>query len=122
MSYISQITSDGVYRIKVLNKDFYAKYIHDDSADPWIKLTTLDTSSAEQKVFLCSYPSFSTLTCTTVEDICGLRQDGRLYNYECCRQRRVELQENFADVLGIRISPTQSKFHVLELEHSGEDE
>jgi len=52
MSYISKITSDGVYRIKVLDKDSYAKYIHDDSADPWIKLTTLDTSSAEQKVFL----------------------------------------------------------------------
>ncbi|KIK03922.1 hypothetical protein K443DRAFT_676418 [Laccaria amethystina LaAM-08-1] len=46
---LSKITSDGVYRIKVLNKDSYAKYIHDKPADPWIKLTSLDTSSDEQK-------------------------------------------------------------------------
>lgn len=70
----------------------------------------------------CSYSSFNTLTCTTVEDICRLRKDGRLYHHECCRQRRAELQENFADVLGIRISATQGKFHVVKLEHPGEDE
>ena len=47
---LSKITSDGIYRIKVLNKDSYAKYIHDKPADPWVKLTSLDTSSDEQKV------------------------------------------------------------------------
>ncbi|EDR12665.1 uncharacterized protein LACBIDRAFT_323294 [Laccaria bicolor S238N-H82] len=53
---LSKITSDGVYRIKVLNKDSYAKYIHDKPADPWVKLTSLDTSSNEQKVSFCAYP------------------------------------------------------------------
>ena len=47
---LSKITSDSVYRIRVLNKDLYAKYIHDKPADPWVKLTSLDTSSDEQKV------------------------------------------------------------------------
>lgn len=73
MSYISKITSDGVYRIKVLDKDSYAKYIHDDSADPWIKLTTLDTSSTEQKWKISAVSGKTDVyTITSVVDNAGL--------------------------------------------------
>lgn len=62
---LSKITSDGVYRIKVLNKDSYAKYINDKPADPWVKLTSLDTSSNEQKVSFCAY-TIQLRTCSPV--------------------------------------------------------
>lgn len=55
MAFESAPNKDGIYRIKVLNQDFYLEAIpksESAASTPWIRLAVADLSSQKQKV-LC---------------------------------------------------------------------